>query len=41
MPKRIRSEDGENYCRQLKTHVSERELCTGVLKVIDFVLTEC
>ena len=33
MPKRIRSEDEENYSRHLKTHVSERELGTGVLKV--------
>jgi len=32
MPKRIRSEDEENYSRHLKTHVSERELGTGVLK---------
>jgi len=32
MPKRLRSDDEENYCRYLKTHVSEQELCTGVLK---------
>eukprot|EP00088_Acartia_fossae_P002583 TRINITY_DN11056_c0_g1_i4.p1 TRINITY_DN11056_c0_g1~~TRINITY_DN11056_c0_g1_i4.p1 ORF type:complete len:176 (+),score=24.77 TRINITY_DN11056_c0_g1_i4:40-567(+) len=37
MPKRCRSEDEENvgYCRHLKTHVSERELGTGVLKELN------
>jgi len=37
MPKRLRSEDEENYSGLLKNHISEREVNTGVLKVSSFM----
>ena len=37
MPKRLRSEDEENYSGLLKNHISEREVNTGVLKVSSFI----